>query len=129
MIEPKRIELANGQRWTDQRRQMDSMIQRLVAQGLRAEISSSPPAIGGHIVVLRIVPNTKGMIIPGDLPQIPTASGSDIADAIQSASDFTKKLNGLPLQQIANQIHQSTQHIASLVSSPALPRTLRRVDD
>jgi paraquat-inducible protein B len=69
------------------------------------------------------------MIIPGALPQIPTASGSDIADTIQSASDFTNKLNELPLPQIANEIHQSTQHIARLVSSPALPRTLRRIDD
>jgi paraquat-inducible protein B len=59
VIEPQRIELTNGQRWTDRRRQVDSMMQQLVAQGLRAEISSSPPAIGGHIVVLRIVPHTK----------------------------------------------------------------------
>jgi paraquat-inducible protein B len=128
-IAPQRIQLADGQRWTDPRRQMDSMMEHLVAQGLRAEIASSPPAIGGHIVVLSIVPNTKGMMIPGTIPELPTASGSDISGTIQSTSDFVNKLNELPLEQIAADIQHSTRHIAALVSSPALPKTLHRVEN
>lgn len=126
-IEPRRIHLANGQPWTDRRRQMDSMMQRLIAQGLRAEISSSPPVIGGHIVVLHLRPNTTGVLIPGTIPEIPTASGSDIGNTVQAASDFMNKLNELPLEQIADEIHQSSRHIARLLASPTLPKTLRQV--
>jgi paraquat-inducible protein B len=80
-------------------------------------------------VVLRMVPDRKGTMLPGTIPQIPTASGSDLAATMQSAGDFMNKLNELPLEQIANEIHQSTQHIATLASSPALPKTLHRVEN
>jgi hypothetical protein len=35
VLEPERIHLTNGQSWIDRRRQMDNMMERLVAQGLR----------------------------------------------------------------------------------------------
>jgi paraquat-inducible protein B len=128
-IEPQRIHLANGQTWTGGRRQADTMMHRLIAQGLRAEISASPPVIGGHIVVLRLIPNTRGLMIMGTIPEIPTASGSDIGNTVQAASDFMNKLNELPLEQIGDEIHQSSQHIARLVASPSLPKTLHQVQD
>jgi paraquat-inducible protein B len=128
VLEPRRIHLIDHQSWGEGRGQLDAMMEHLVAQGLRAEIASSPPAIGGHVVVLRMVPNSNGTIIHGQIPQIPTSAGPDIENAIQNAGDFTNKLNQLPLAEIGNEIHQSTSHIAALVSSPALPRTLRRVE-
>ncbi len=128
-IDPQRIQLGNGQSWSGDRRQVDDMMQRLVAHGLRAEISSSPPVIGGHIVVLHIVPNTTGTLMTGTIPEIPTVSGSDIQNVIQSTNDFIRKLNELPLEDIARQIDQSTQHISHLVSSPALPKTIRQVEN
>jgi paraquat-inducible protein B len=129
VIEPSRIHLANHQTWAEGRSQMDAMMEQLVARGLRAEISSSPPVIGGDVVVLRMVPNTRGVIVRGRIPQIPTGSGPGIANTVQNVSDFTDKLNQLPLKQIANDIHQSTSHIATLVSSPVLPNTFRRVEN
>jgi paraquat-inducible protein B len=76
-----------------------------------------------------MVPNTKGSLIAGPVPEIPTTSGSDMGNAVQNVNDFTNKLNRLPLEQIAREIHQSTQHIAGLVSSPALPKTIRQVQN
>ena len=82
VIEPSRIQLPIGEKWSDRRRQMDSMMRRLAAQGLRAALSSAPPVIGGHMVVLRTLPGKNGELIPGGIPEIPTSSGSDVSDII-----------------------------------------------
>jgi paraquat-inducible protein B len=128
-LEPWHIKLANGESWSDPRRQMDSMMQRLVEQGLRAEISSSPPVIGGRLVVLRFVPGVRQEnMLPGDIPVIPSNSGSDIGDVINTAHDIVNKIDSMPLTDIANNVHESTHRIATLVDSPSVTRTLHHID-
>ncbi|MGH7915502.1 MAG: intermembrane transport protein PqiB [Candidatus Binataceae bacterium] len=129
VIEPSRIQLANGEKWSNRRRQMDSMMQRLVAQGLRAELSSSPPVIGGHMVVLRTVPGKNGVLIPGDIPEIPTSSGSDVSDIIATAGDVATKVDEIPLPQIAHDVRDSTSRIAALVNSPDVRNTLHSINN
>jgi paraquat-inducible protein B len=129
-LDPSRIQPADGKSWSDPRSQMDSMIQQLVRQGLRAEISSAPPLIGGHIVVLRIVPGAhEEMNIAGNLPEIPSASGSGVGDILQTASDVANKVDRLPLTAIADNVHESTRRIAAIVNSPAIPRMIRHAGD
>src|SRR6185312_2354406 len=128
-IEPSRIKLSNADRWNDRRRQMDSMMQRLIAQGLRAELSSSPPVIGGQMVVLRIVPGQHGSLLAGDIPEIPTSSGAGVSDILATASDVATKVDEMPLPQIAHDIHDSTSRVATLVKSPAVRSTLHNIND
>jgi paraquat-inducible protein B len=130
VLEPSRIQLADGKSWSDPRSQMDSMIQQLVQHGLRAEIASAPPVIGGHIVILRIVPGAGGeMTVAGNLPEIPSASGSGIGDILQTASDVANKVDRLPLTAIADNLHESTRRIATIVNSPAIPQIIRHADN
>ena len=46
VLEPWNITLADAA-WSGGRAQMDDMIRHLVARGLRADLSSAPPRIGG----------------------------------------------------------------------------------
>jgi paraquat-inducible protein B len=112
VIEPARIPLANGASWSaNARPQMDQMMSRLIAQGLRAELSSSPPIIGGQMVVLQIEPGRTGKLIPGQVPAIPTVAGSNIQSIIQRANSIEDKINRMPLTRIADRIDRSAANL------------------
>lgn len=77
-LQPQRIQLA-GQHWDgpDPAPQMNRMLEALIAHGLRAEIASSVPVIGGKIVRLAKVDDAPpGRLEPGAPPQIPNAGPS-----------------------------------------------------
>jgi paraquat-inducible protein B len=129
-IEPSRIHLANGETWqSDPHPQMDALMRQLIDQGLRARIGKTVPLVGGDTVNLDFVPqSTPASLGSGPVPELPTAPASDISGMLASVSGFVGKLNAMPLDQIADNVHDATQRLAALSRSPELHSTLVHLD-
>lgn len=129
-IDPSRIQLGDHQAWRDEPRpQMDALMRSLIAQGLRARLGKTVPVVGGEAVLLEFVPKAAPASLgTGDEPEIPTAPGSDIDGLIASVSGFGAKLEAMPLDQIADEVHQTTQKLAALSNSQQLKDSLRHLD-
>lgn len=129
-INPWDIQLAGDASWQDDpRQQMDSLLRTLIGQGLRARVGKTVPMVGSDAVLLDFVPNAQQAELGTEnVPEIPTAPVSDINGLIASLSGFSAKLNAMPLDQIAEEIHQTTRKLAALSNSPELRRSLQRLD-
>jgi paraquat-inducible protein B len=130
-LDPSHVSLANGGTWQkDARQQMDDLMRHLIEQGLRARIGKTVPLVGGDAVLLDFVPKpAPASLGSGSEPEIPTAPASDIEGMIASISGVGAKLNAMPLDQIADDVHQTTQRLAELSNSPELKQSLRHLDD
>jgi len=129
-IAPTRLTLAGGEHWqTDARAQMNALLQHLIDQGLRARIGKTVPMVGSDAVLLAFVPNAApARLGSGEVPELPTASRSDIQGLIASIGGVGAKLNAMPLDQIANDVHQTTQKLAELSQSQELKDSLQHLD-
>ncbi len=130
MLDPRGIARADGKAWSDPRAQMDDMLRHLVADGLRAELSASPPVIGGQQVVLDVAAGQPGSLAPGPLPEIPTVDGGGgVAGIMTGVNDVVSKLNRMPLPQIADNLREISRQIETVTNSPELAATLRHIDE
>jgi paraquat-inducible protein B len=145
-LEPRLVALPEGQSWggpggaspggaKDQfgsgrpRAMMDAMLRRLIAHGLRAEIGSTVPLVGGKNVTLAFVPDAPAASLGDDpVPLIPSGSTGDISGVLHSVESVAAKLQALPLDQIAANLRQVSTHVATLTSSPALEQSLHHLD-
>jgi paraquat-inducible protein B len=129
-LDPGHISLADGETWQpDARSQMDDLLRHLIDQGLRARLGKSVPVVGSSAVMLEFVPKAAPAALgTGSVPEIPTVPGSDIDTMIASFSGFGAKLDAMPLDQIADDIHQTTQKLAALSRSPQLTQSLEHLD-
>lgn len=108
---------------------MDTVFARLVEQGLRAQLSSSPPVVGGKIIELHFVPGAPAAkLIAGTPPGLPTSPGGDIGQIMQQVSDVAGKIDALPLPAIAQDVHETTQRLAQISGSPQLREMLENLD-
>jgi paraquat-inducible protein B len=113
----------------DSRGPMDAMMRNLIEHGLRAELGKTTPLVGGTMVSLRFVPGAKSATLgDGTPPEIPAGSGADIDAIIAKAGDVMDKIDRLPLPEIADDIHRTTQKLAALSQSPELAESLRNLD-
>jgi paraquat-inducible protein B len=128
-LEPQRIHLASGSWANDPRPQMNALLNRLIAQGLRASVGHTVPVVGSAAVDLAFEPKAgKASLSDDPEPQIPTGTGSDINGIMTAVGGFSAKLNAMPLDQIADEIHQTTQRLAALSQSPQLTDSLHHLD-
>jgi paraquat-inducible protein B len=126
LIEPSRLGLPEGD---GGRAEMDRVMARLVAQGLRAQPGSVIPLVGPTDVELTFVGNAPVASLAGMPPELPLAPASGGIQGVVTALDrISKKLDGLPLTQIADNIHVATAQLAALSQSPALMQTLQGLD-
>ena len=129
-IDPDDIVLAGGTWAADAKPQMDAMLRRLIGEGLRARLGSSIPVVGGKTVQLAFVPHApQAALGEGAIPEIPTGPASSVNGIMASLSAVAAKLNAMPLDQIADNVHQATQRIAALSKSPQLTASLRHLDE
>lgn len=130
-LDPGRLGL-KGERWnwSDPAPRMDGLIRTLVSRGLRAELASSAPVIGGELVQLAIVPGLPPATLGGgDPPEIPSfAAGGDVGQILARIDAVAAKLDAMPLDQIADNIRQVTDRLAALSASPQMKRSLERLD-
>ncbi|HEY8289927.1 MAG TPA: MlaD family protein [Acetobacteraceae bacterium] len=111
------------------RDQMDGMLRRLIADGLRASLDKSPPVLGGEQVALRFAASQpEAALGEGPDPEIPTTAGTGIDDILAQASSVMAKANAMPLDRIGNDVQQVTHRLADLSASPKVTDALRRVD-
>ena len=131
VLQPDRIRVA-GPPWNLKKPapQMNAMLSTLIAQGLRAELGSSVPVVGGKIVTLTMVKGQPAAKLqPGDPPEIPSfGSGGGVNQVVTQVNDVLSTVNAMPLQQIAADIHQATSRLAALSQSRQTTQTLQRLD-
>ena len=116
---------AKGVRATPTAGEISAEIELLIRQGMRARLARSPPLVGRSEVSLQVVPGTPaptGPLVAADgLPQIPLASGGDIASIID-------RINEVPIERIAQNALQTTHNLATLSSSPKLKDAVVQLD-
>lgn len=112
---------AGGNDWTGT---LNEAMARLVRAGLRARLSQSPELVGSYYVALDFVPHAALATLDTNStpPEIPAAEGGGLAA-------FTTALGQLPLQEIGSNMRDITAQVRTLVASPQLHDSLRRLDD
>jgi paraquat-inducible protein B len=127
-INPRSLLIANAPEGGG-RKVMDTVLGRMVAAGLRAQLGSNIPVVGGKDIELHFVPGVQeASLIAGSPPAIPTTPGGDITQAIRQVSEVASKIDAMPLSGIAQDIHATTQRLAQLSNSPQLQESLQRLD-
>lgn len=129
-IEPWRISLAGNAQWqSGSRAQMDALMRHLIAQGLRARIGSTIPLVGGKTVELAFVSGPEPASLgSGNPPELPTGPESGIDGVLAAVNGVAAKINAVPLDQIAHNIHDVTQRLAALSKSPKVTTSLENLD-
>jgi paraquat-inducible protein B len=116
---------AKGARGAPTAAEVAGEIERLMRQGLRARLARDPPLIGRFEVSLQRQPGTAAQSGPltGDdgLPQIPVATGGDIASIID-------RINKVPIERIAQNALDTTHNLATLTASPKLKDAIVQLD-
>ncbi|EKM98213.1 intermembrane transport protein PqiB [Acidocella sp. MX-AZ02] len=131
-LQPQRINLANGT-WNlaDPAPQMNAMLATLIAQGLRAELGSSVPVVGGKTIQLDLVKDAPPAALqPGNPPELPVfgSGGGDVGQVIAQVNDILASINAMPLDKIAVNIHSATSRLAALAKSRQTKQTLLHLD-
>ncbi len=98
-------------------------LERLVAEGLRAQLDRDPPLIGSYQVAFQMVPGAPNekLTAGNGLPEIPTASGG----GLQSVVD---RFKNVPVDQIAQNVLDITKHLDAVISSPQLKDSVEQLD-
>jgi paraquat-inducible protein B len=95
----------------------------LIQKGMRARLAQQPPLIGSYHVSLEMMANAAPAIptrVDG-MPLIPSASGAGLTSLLT-------QLNEVPIDQIAHNVLNMTQHLDSVVSSPTLKDAINQLD-
>lgn len=131
-LQPQEIPLATG-RWNldDPAPQMNAMLSTLIAKGLRAEMGSTVPVVGGKMIQLAMVKDApQAKLQPGNPAQVPVFGGGsgDVGQILAQINDILASVNAMPLDQIAANIHSATSRLAALTRAPQTKQTLRHLD-
>jgi paraquat-inducible protein B len=125
-LDPERLHLDGP----DPRAAADSMIQRLVAQGLRARLSQDPPFLGGRVVDLDVIPGARGGRLSrfdGEA-EIPSAPSGDLQAIQAKAEDVMTKLDSVPIREVGQDLRVIAARTRILVASPELKDSLDHID-
>ncbi len=124
LIEPSSLDLpaaAPGK----SRAGLDPVMQHLIDQGLRAQPGSVIPLIGPADVELAFIHDAPAAELAGNPPELPVAPGGGGTHGIMTAlNTIASKIGGLPLDEIASDVHVATARLAELSKSPALTDSL-----
>jgi paraquat-inducible protein B len=95
----------------------------LIQKGLHVRLEQQPPLVGSYTVTLDLLPNpTDAAPAPvNGLPQIPAAAGGGI-------SSIVTRINKIPLEQIARNVLDITQHVQAITASPRLKDAVNQLD-
>jgi paraquat-inducible protein B len=121
-VEPQRITETGG----DPNEDPKVVVARLVAHGMRAQLTTTNILTGSQAVALDILPKAPPaeMKVEGDYLMVPTAPGGGLGDVATSASALMEKLRDLPFQQIADNLNDTLKGISAVANGPELRDTL-----
>jgi paraquat-inducible protein B len=122
-LDPTRFHIQSGRGGGSWTALMNATLDQLVRRGLRAHLTRSPPFVGPEEVVLDIVPDAAPatLRLDGSLPEIPAMEGNALAN-------LPRKLDHLPIVQIADNVRAITDHLKELSSSPRLQDSIKQLD-
>jgi paraquat-inducible protein B len=102
---------------------LNTVLQGLIAQGMRGRLVQNPPLIGSYAVMLDFVPGVAAASLQtgGPLAVIPTVSGGGFGSIVT-------RVNKIPIDQIADNVLQITHQVETIVSSPDLRNSIKHLD-
>jgi paraquat-inducible protein B len=111
----------------------DRAMAGLVHAGYRAQLTQTPPLVGGQVVELTQVRGSSGAIVgerraSGEFPVLPSTTSGDVSALTAKAGDILDKLDQIPIAEIGQDVRQITSHLGALVSSPRLKDGLTHLD-
>ncbi|WP_242097085.1 MlaD family protein [Sphingomonas sp. CROZ-RG-20F-R02-07] len=105
---------------------VDAIVARMVARGLRAKLTQSPPFIGAYTVTLDPKAGGAGRLRPGSpWPWLP-AAGDD--DMFAKVNGILTKVDQLPIAAIGANLRGVTANLRTLTGSPELRDSLTHLD-
>jgi paraquat-inducible protein B len=114
------------------RRRTNEALDAMVRKGMRATLSSSLVLPGAGAVSLDMVarPGTARLVLTQDPPLIPAAaSDKGLATALASINRVARRIEDLPLSEIAGHMRSAAQRVDAMVQDPALQQSLRRMNN
>ena len=128
-IDPKLLPIAVGQSESSAET-VNHMMDRLVAQGLRARLASGSLLTGQRLVNLDFIQDTPEAAIAygAPVPQIPTVGSTDLDTLSASANQLMSKLANLPLAEIGTGLHNIVAHIDQATAGPEIARSIKALD-
>lgn len=129
-LEPSLMALAPGATWDRPRQQMNTLVNKLIARGLRAELGSTVPLVGGTNIRLAFTAaHSDAALLPGNPPGIPSESdGNNIQGIMTALNSISSKLNSLPLDRIGQNVEAVTARAADLATSTQLRQALNNLN-
>ncbi len=101
---------------------------KMVADGMRAQLSSASFITGASLISLEFVPDAKpaDISMEGDTIVIPSEKGG-LSGITDSLSDVAAKLDSLPLTQIASHLDDLLAGASNTVNSPDLKQAVHQL--
>jgi paraquat-inducible protein B len=132
-IDPRKLDLPVNDMTTlgDLRAQMNDVLSKLVAKGMRATLATSLVLPGASGVGLEMVGSrgTARLVVEHDPPIIPAASsGSGIEGALGAVNDIAARIKNLPIEEIAGHLRNTAARIDTLVHDKALDESVQRLN-
>jgi paraquat-inducible protein B len=132
-IDPRKLELpvSDNMTATDLQTEMNGVMARLVAKGMRATLNTSLVLPGASGISLDFVarPGTARLGIESNPPLIPAAQHtSGVQGALASLNEIAARVRALPIEEIASNLRSATARIDTLVHDPALSDSIQRLD-
>jgi paraquat-inducible protein B len=99
----------------------------MVAKGLRVQLQSASLITGQQFIALDFFPDPA----PGDVSVegndivLPTEPAGDLSNITRSAAALMRKLESLPLDQVANSLNSTLKSVNALASGPDLKNALQ----
>lgn len=102
---------------------LKAALNRLVEAGLRVQLERDPPLIGSYHVTLEMVPDAPAahLDLSKAMPELTTAPGGGLDSIVAD-------IKNIPIDRIAQNILDVTQHANKLVSSPNLADSVSQLD-
>ncbi|HEX7936234.1 MAG TPA: MlaD family protein [Paraburkholderia sp.] len=109
---------------------VDGMLNRLIAQGLRARLTQDPAFVGPRKVSLDFVKDAPGATLAaGDgTPVIPSVASADLDAMTSQAHDIITKIDALPIRETGEQVRGIAARINALSASPQIKDSLAHID-
>jgi paraquat-inducible protein B len=122
----------------------DAKMRQLIGFGYRAKLDQTPPLVGGRSIALVPTTGAGPSNLAGPGPSNLSSSGSggsgghrtiptvpdsaDFADIASRAAQILAKVNGMPLEDIGQNLKAITRRVRALVSSPEVADSLAHLD-
>lgn len=109
---------------------LKKLLAQLVNRGLRAQLNSSNPLLGGEEISLVMI-GKKGkhdLDLSVKSPEIPSTGAGGISGIIASVNEITKHLNRVPLEQIGRNFRALSARLNALAASPKIMESITHLD-